>query len=111
MQNAPTMVMWMARGLGLAMAGFLGVFALDAFDGEAGLAATQAFLIQLLPAAIVVSWVMVGWRWPLTAAGLFSAAAAAYAVVAWSHPGWVLFISGPLVLTGVAFGLSARRHA
>lgn len=98
-------VVFTARLLGLAMAGFLALFALDSFTPGTPLpSAIAATVIHLAPALAVLLVVAIGWYWPLAGALGFLAAAALYA---WSAPrgrlDWVLAISGPLAIVGIAF--------
>jgi hypothetical protein len=105
-----------SRVLGLAFAGFLTIFALDAFDEGLPLpAAIGTAAVHLIPAAIVLAMVVLAWRWPLVGAMGFLAAAALYA---WIAPtgrfDWIAVISGPLALVGAGFlgtSLAMRRRA
>jgi hypothetical protein len=83
---------------------YLALFALDATGvGDA--------VIHLVPAALVLTVVALGWRWPSLAGAGFLLIAAAYAVAAWSHPTWIAAISLPLVVVGALFLASRTRPA
>ena len=98
--------------LGLALAGFLGLFALDAFaPGKPVGTAVIDFLIHLLPAAVVCVVVALAWHRAWIGAIAFAALALAYAFMVPSHPDWILVISGPLLLAAILFFWSWRRTA
>ena len=103
-------VVWAPRLLGLAMALFLALFALDAFEGQPFIQALLAFAIHLLPAAIVMAVVVASWRHPWIGAAAFAALAIAYAAMVPSRPDWILSISGPLALIATLFAMSAVEH-
>ena len=107
-------VIWAPRVLGLAMAAFLALFALDAFEGQSLLQGLLAFAIHLLPAAIVVAVVAAAWRHPWIGAAGFAALALGYAAMVPTRPDWILVISAPLVVISVLFAMSGgelRRTA
>ena len=93
------------RLLAIAVALFLGMFALDAFGSGAPLPQAIAdFAVHLIPAGIVLGIVVAAWRRPLVGAVSFFGLAALYA---WTAPAgrlnWILAISGPLALVAAAF--------
>jgi hypothetical protein len=96
---------WVPRVLGVGMALFLSIFALDAF-GEGGILQNVAgFLIHLIPSFIVLAVVMAAWRRELVGATGFIALALIYIVMTWGRfplPVY-LVIAGPLALIGVLF--------
>jgi hypothetical protein len=93
--------------LGLAVAAFLGLFALDAFDARSPAAALSSFGVHLLPALIVGLVVGAGWRFPWLGAAGFGVLAAGYAAMVPHRPDWILVIAGPLALVAVLFALNA----
>lgn len=103
---------WTPRLLGVVFAALVGLFALDVFSEPSTVGQTLvAFVVHLLPSAIVLIMVLIAWRWQTAGGLLFLAAGAGYAVtvVAGQHPlSWIAAISGPLVLIGVLFLLSRR---
>ena len=101
-------LVWAPRILGLLLAGFLGMFALDAFDGEHGAGgAVLAFGVHLVPAAIVLASVALAWRRPLVGTGLFTGMGAWYAVRVYAdHPRWILPIAVPALVIGALFAVS-----
>jgi hypothetical protein len=100
------------RILGLALAVFLAVFALDSFTGSAPIATEiAAGVIHLIPAAIALALVAIGWRWPLAGGVGFLAAAALYAFsVPHGRLDWIAAISGPLTIVGLAFIWTALKR-
>jgi CHASE2 domain-containing sensor protein len=102
-----TFVIWGPRVIGLAATLFMGLFALDAFDGRPLLEVLLSFGIHLLPAAIVGVMVAIAWRYPLAGAIGFGALAIGYALMVQNRPEWILSISIPLALVAVMFAISA----
>jgi hypothetical protein len=102
------LLIWGPRLLGVALSGFLALFALDAFDGRPILEVLPGFAIHLIPAVLVAVVVAIAWRFPWVGAVLFAGLAVAYAASMPSRPDWILVISGPLLLTGVLFALGGR---
>jgi hypothetical protein len=102
-----TFVIWAPRFLGLAAAGFMGLFALDAFDGGPLLEVLLNFGVHLIPAAIVGLVVAIAWRYPWAGAVGFGALAIGYVAMVPNRLAWILNISGPLALLAVLFGISA----
>lgn len=104
-------VTWAARILGIGLAVFLGLFALDAFEpGTPPVQAALAFVIHLLPSAVVLVVVASAWRREWIGALAFTGLAIAYAVMVRFHADWVLGISGPLLVVGTLFFWSWRTH-
>jgi hypothetical protein len=101
--------LWAPRIVGLGLAGFLALFALDSLTNPQGLLETAiAVIMGLLPALGVLAAVIIGWKRPGVAAILFAVFAVIYSVSALNHPGWILLIAGPLVLVAVLFLVSWR---
>jgi hypothetical protein len=104
------------RVLGALLAAFFAVFAFDSFGRLPLPQAIVAIAMNLLPAAIVLTLVVIGWRRPFAGAmGFFFAAALyAYGVSASAAPraraDWIAAISGPLVLVGAGFLWSWLRQ-
>lgn len=103
---------WTPRILGLALGLFVGVFALDVFGEQRPLGETLlAFLIHLLPAAIVLAAVAVRWRWELAGGILFLGLAGWYLAMTASWAPWsaYLLFAGVPALLGILF-LADWRH-
>jgi hypothetical protein len=93
------------------MAVFLGLFALDAFDGRPLFAALPGFLIHLIPAFLVLAAVALAWRFPLAGAAAFVGLALTYAITVRWRLGWIAVIGAPLVVVAVLFVVSWRARA
>jgi hypothetical protein len=99
---------WAPRIAGVAVSLFLALFALDAFDGKPFFAALPGFFVHLLPAALVLCAVAVGWRFPLVGAAAFAGLALIYAINVKWRIDWVAAIAGPLLGVAALFVASAR---
>lgn len=104
------LVKWLPRVLAIAVALFVGLFALDAFNEGKGLAQTLGDVaIHLIPAAVILAIVAIAWRYPSVGAVAFIGLAAVYAVSV-RRIDWIAAIAGPLFVVGVLFLLSAVRE-
>lgn len=103
---------WAPRLFGVAVAIFIGLFALDAFQGaQSAGGALAAFAIHLIPAVALLALVALSWRRPWIGGVSFVALAVLYAtVMARGRPDWMLAISGPLLVVGALFLWSWWRH-
>ena len=109
-KNNNPWVFWAPRVLGILVAAFLGLFALDAFGGDQPLgAALVDFAVHLLPAVLVLGIVALAWRWEWVGAVAFTALAIAYLLTS-PRVDWSLVISGPLFVVGLLFLWSWRQH-
>ena len=98
---------WMPRVLGILFAGFLASFSGDVFDEGLGFWRTLvALAMHLIPAAIVLAAVLLGWYRELAGAVVMAALGLAYAIRFSDHPLWVLCIAGPAFVIGLLFFLS-----
>jgi hypothetical protein len=112
MTTTASWMMWTPRVLGLAVAVFLGLFALDAFrPGQPLSEGLIGFAIHLLPSLLVAAAVALAWRWPWLGGLLFVLFAVAYAVSVPQRVDWILVIAGPLLLVGLLFIVSWRFQA
>ena len=97
---------WAPRGLGIAFAVFISLFALHVFGEGYGFPdVVVAFLIHLVPTYLVLIALAIAWRWEWVGAAVFWALGAFYI---WLFRGdfdpvAFLLISGPLFLTGGLF--------
>ncbi|HTM26618.1 MAG TPA: hypothetical protein VL225_15580 [Vicinamibacterales bacterium] len=108
MKTGAALLLWAPRIAGIAMALFLALFALDAFNGKSFIEAIPAFLIHLRPAFVVLVVVALSWRFPLIGTAGFTLLALGYAVMVRWRPDWIAVISGPLVLVALLFLASWR---
>ena len=91
-------VVWAPRILGIAVALFIGVFALDAI-GEG----VRATMQHLVPTFVLLLAVALAWHRPWVGALVFSALAVVYAASVPARLDWILVISGPLLAVGLLF--------
>ncbi len=97
---------WSPRILTILFILFLGLFALDVFDGEHSFWETiLGFLIHLIPNFVLVIFLLIAWRWEWVGGVVYLAAGIFYLVVAWGkfHISVYFFISGPLFLVAALF--------
>ena len=102
-------ISWIARTLGIVFVIFISLFALDVFGAGYGFwESILAFLIHLVPTFLVLIALLVAWRWPKVGALLYAGLALFYIVVMRRDLDWqiLLLIPGPLLITGVLFGIS-----
>jgi uncharacterized membrane protein YgaE (UPF0421/DUF939 family) len=97
-------LVWAPRILGIAVALFIGVFALDAL-GEG----PRAILLHLVPTFVLLLAVFLAWHRPWVGALVFVALAVVYAATVPARPDWILVISGPLLVVGLLFLWSWRQ--
>ncbi|MBL8000358.1 MAG: hypothetical protein JNL05_00230 [Flavobacteriales bacterium] len=104
MELRSLIIRWAPRVLAIAFTLFISLFALDAFEGQAGFREKAvALLMHLLPSFICVAAIALAWRREWLGALLFGALAVYYAVSAWGHPSWVFLIAGPMLLVAVSY--------
>src|SRR6476619_4220244 len=101
MIKSAALLLWAPRFAGLAIAVFLALFALDAFDGRPFFVALPGVLMHLLPAFLVLAAVALAWRFPLAGAVAFAGLALAYAIAVRWRLGWIAVIGTPLVVVAV----------
>jgi hypothetical protein len=107
--NARAVLRWSPRLLGIGTAIFLGLFALDAFaEGHGFWAAVPAYLVHLLPSALLLVVVALAWRRPWIGAAAFVGCAALYASSTRRFD-WILLIGGPLAFVGLLYVASWQQ--
>jgi hypothetical protein len=102
---------WTPRALGIALALFFGVFALDVFGESRGFWNTVvALAMHLVPAALIVATLTVAWRRPIVGGVLFGGLGVCYLVWSWGRfpPSVPLTIGGAPLLIGALFMLERR---
>ena len=103
--NLRKIIYWPPRILGLIFAFFMSLFATEVFNESYSVLKTIIeFLIQLIPAFIVLGFTIIGWRKEGLGAGLFAILALAYIIYFKNQP-WQTYtvISAPLFLIGALF--------
>jgi glucose-6-phosphate-specific signal transduction histidine kinase len=104
-------LLWGPRILAILVCLFLGLFALDAFgNGKTLSEALPDFAVHVAPVLVLLAVVGVSWRWEWVGGLVFTSVAAVYAYFARDHVSWVLCISAPLLIVGVLYLWSWRRH-
>jgi hypothetical protein len=104
-----TILFWAPRIAGILVAGFLALFALDAFNASSFLVALPDFGIHLIPSLLVLTVVAIAWRFEWIGAIAFVGLAALYAIMARGRLDWIVAISGPMLMVGLLF-LASWRH-
>lgn len=100
-------IRWAPRVLAAAFTLFISLFALDAFEGQAGFREKAvALFMHLLPTFVCVAAIALAWRREWLGALLFGGLAAYYAASAWGHPSWVYLIAGPMLLVAVLYAVA-----
>ena len=105
---------WAPRVLCLLFAAFISLFAFDVFTEGYGFWGTVwAFLMHLVPTALVLVALAIAWRREWVGALLFIVLGVSYVVMMWGAMHWsaYLFIAGPLFLIALLFFLNWRFHA
>ncbi len=104
---------WAPRVLGIAMAIFISLFALDVFEEGRGLGEMLiGFAIHLIPTFILIAVLVLAWKWEWIGAIFFIALGVFYIYLTWSKFNWTawLIISGPLFLIGILFAVNWLLH-
>jgi hypothetical protein len=95
---------WTPTVLGILFTVFVSIFALDVFgDGYGFWATILALLMHLVPAMIVLTALVIAWRWEAVGGILPIALGVCYLAATWGHFNWHLVLSGPLFLVGGLF--------
>ena len=102
-RSAERILLWSPRVLGILVALFIGMFALDAVGEGIG-----PFLVHLTPTFLMLIVVALSWRWPWVGGAVFIALAVLYSVSVWGRLDWILVIAGPLLVVGGLFVVSWR---
>ena len=97
---------WSPRVLGILIAVFVSLFALDVFgEGYSTVETIVALAMHLIPTFVILIVLGIAWRWEWTGGFLFVALGVLYITLFWepSNLPAYLVISGPLFLTGILF--------
>ena len=108
-QPANRLLLWAPRVLAMLFAAFISIFALDVFGAAYTFWETiVALAMHMVPTALVLLALVIGWRWQWIGGILFLALGLVYILV--FREGDLiayLLISGPLFLVGALFLSSA----
>jgi len=105
-QTVKKILFWAPRILGVLIAIFVSLFALDVFGAGYNFWETiVALAMHLIPTAIILVILAVAWRWEWVGGILFIALGVFYITLFWdpSRLPAYLMISGPLFLVGILF--------
>jgi hypothetical protein len=106
------LLLWTPRVLGILVALFIGIFALDVFTEGRPLGETLvALVMHLLPSLVLLAAVTLAWRWEWVGGAVFLILATLYTLTTLDHPTWIPVIAGPLAVVGALFGLAWRHRA
>jgi hypothetical protein len=100
---------WAPRVLGILIAIFVSLFALDVFgEGYNLWESVAALLMHLIPTLVIIIVLTIAWRWERWGGFLFIALGVLYILFFWDPTHWpaYLLISGPLFLVGILFLLN-----
>ncbi len=105
-QTFKKILFWTPRILGILVAIFVSLFALDVFGKGYSLWETiVALAMHLIPTLIILLILFLAWRWEWVGGFLFIALGVLYITLFWdpSRLPAYLMISGPLFLVGLLF--------
>jgi len=97
---------WSPRGLGILIAVFVSLFALDVFaEGYSFWETIGALMMHLIPTFVILIVLGVAWRWEWIGGFMFVTLGVLYITLFWepSNLPAYLLISGPLFLAGILF--------
>ena len=99
--NTKRLFYWLPRGLSIAFALFITVFALDVFgEGYSFWETLLALFMHLIPTFLVLFVLIIAWRWERVGASLFLVLALIYLGMSGGEA-WI--IAGPLLLLAALF--------
>lgn len=103
--NVNKSLYWSPRIFALAFALFIGLFALDSFKGGFNFETFVRFLIHLIPSLVIITFLMIAWKWELIGGLLFTILGILYIYMAWGEFSFIVYflMSGPLFLIGLLF--------
>ena len=105
-QSVEKILFWSPRVLGILIAIFVSLFALDVFgEGYSSWETIAALAMHLIPTLVILIVLGIAWRWEWTGGFLFVALGVLYITLFWepSNLPAYLIISGPLFLVGILF--------
>ena len=108
-----TILYWTPRILTIAFILFLGLFALDVFEGDESLIKKLVeLLIHLIPNFVLILILIVAWKHEWIGTIAFTLVGIAYIVMFWGRFPVVTYltISGPLFLIGLLFWLNWMKR-
>jgi hypothetical protein len=97
---------WVPRVLGILLAIFISLFALDIFDmGYTFRETVLALVMHLISTTLIIIALAIAWHWEMAGGILFIALGLIYIISTWGKFPWptYLVVAGPAVLTGALF--------
>jgi len=113
-RSAKQILFWSPRVLGILIAVFVSLFALDVFgEGYSVMETIVALAMHLIPTFVILIVLGIAWRWEWIGGFLFVTLGVLYITLFWepSNLPAYLVISGPLFLTGILFLLDGCYHS
>ncbi|MCB0790336.1 MAG: hypothetical protein H6595_13760 [Flavobacteriales bacterium] len=111
MSRTVRLIRWRPRVFALSVAGFLALFALDAFEGDATAGEKLfAFFLHLAPTWILLLVAALAWRRERLGAVAFALLTLVYAVWAWPRMDWIAVIGGLLACGAVLYAVAWRMR-
>ena len=113
-ETTKRVVYWTPRIICIAFAAFLSIFAMDVFSMQVDFwHKALALLMHLIPTALVLIALMVGWRREWIGAVVFPLLAVFHLVTKWGQFHWSAYalIDGPLLLMAVLFWVNWSHRA
>ncbi|MFL7891088.1 MAG: hypothetical protein AB8I56_03400 [Anaerolineales bacterium] len=105
-QSVSKVLYWSPRILGVLIAIFVSIFALDVFgEGYSFWETIAALAMHLIPTLVILVVLCIAWRWEWIGGFLFVTLGVLYMTLFWepSNLPAYLLISGPLFLDGILF--------
>ncbi|MFN2211932.1 MAG: hypothetical protein ACK2UM_01175 [Anaerolineales bacterium] len=105
-QSVSKVLYWSPRILGVLIAIFVSIFALDVFgEGYSFWETIAALAMHLIPTLVILVVLCIAWRWEWIGGFLFVTLGVLYITLFWepSNLPAYLLISGPLFLDGILF--------
>ena len=100
-----------ATSIGILYALALIVFAADVFSKKQSISQTVSdVFLHLMPTALVLLFILVGYKRPLIGAIIFAVLAVAYIITGWTSMHWTahVLIAGPLLLLGLLYTIAYK---
>ena len=113
-RSAKQILFWSPRVLGILIAVFVSLFALDVLgEGYSIVETIVALAMHLIPTFVILIVLGIAWRWEWIGGFLFVTLGVLYITLFWepSNLPAYLVISGPLFLTGILFLLDGCYHS
>lgn len=104
--KSDSIIHWSARVLGIAFALFISIFAMDVFSANDDFRDTlPALYLHLIPALIVMLFVIISWKRELIGGIFFTLLGILYIILEWGKFDWPAYvlIAGPMLILGILY--------